>query len=69
MARAPRNPKPPPPEVQALLDEALKLTGGDMKAAIRLTMRKVVEDDAAAPARGALMRWVRRNFQHRWRPP
>jgi hypothetical protein len=69
MPTSDKHPKPPPPEVQALLDEALQLTGGDMKAAIRLAMRKVVEDDAAAPARGALMRWVRRNFQHRWRPP
>jgi hypothetical protein len=55
--------------VPARLDEAPKLTGGDMEAAVRLVMRTAVEDDAAAPARGALMRRVRRNFPHRWRPP
>ena len=69
MTRPDRDPVPPPPEVQALLDEALAITGGDMEAAIRLALRKVVEDDGAAAARGAWFRWIRRNFQHRKRLP
>jgi hypothetical protein len=68
-------PDPPerlPPAVEALIDEALASTGGDARAAIDLTRRKVNEDDAFAEVRGAWMRWFHRDGgirrPRRWRP-
>jgi hypothetical protein len=58
-----------PPEVQALVDEALASTAGDVEAAIHLAMRRVVEDDATAAARGAWVRWLRPTARHRRRAP
>jgi hypothetical protein len=64
--------EPLPPEVEALIDQALAITEGDRLAAIGLALRKLVEDDAVVDARAALTRWAFRTIgvrrPRRWRP-
>jgi hypothetical protein len=47
------DPEPLPPEVEALIAEALAITEGDRLAAIGLALHTMVEDDAVADARAA----------------
>jgi hypothetical protein len=53
--------EPLPDAVEALIAQALAITGGDKVAAVDLVLRKMVEDDAVAPARTALLLSLDRN--------